>query len=141
MASPGVSQVDEAAVMQVLGDYYRAFSSLDLQKILPFIHEPALLMAPQGVVAAPTRTEVAAVIAPTLEGLRAKGYARSELTRTRLTMLGSASALIIGVAERYKADGQPLESAGVTYLLQRTGAGWKIAVMILDDTGGAGPRN
>jgi len=127
--------------MQVLSDYYRAFSSLDLQKILPFIHEPTLLMAPQGVVAAPTRTEVAAVIAPTLEGLRARGYGRSELTRTRLTLLGSASALVIGVAERYKADGQPLERAGVTYLLQKTDSGWKITVLILDDSAGAAPRN
>jgi len=128
---------DEAAVIQVLRDYYRAFSSLDLQKILPFIHEPALLMAPQGVVAAPTRTEVAAVIAPTLEGLRAKGYARSELARPQVTMLSSASALVIGVAERFKTDGRPLENAGVTYLLQKTSAGWKIAVLILDDSGSA----
>ena len=132
---------DEAAVLQVLRDYYRAFSTLDLQKILPFFHEPSLLMAPHGVIAAATRTDLAAVIAPTLEGLRAKGYGRSELARPQLTMLSSASALVIGVAERYKSDGQPLESAGVTYLLQKTDSGWKITVLILDDSAGAPPRD
>jgi len=49
--------------------------------------------------------------------------------------------LVIGVAERYKADGQPLERAGVTYLLQKTDSGWKITVLILDDSAGAAPRN
>lgn len=122
---------DEASVIEVLADYYRAFSTLDLQKILPFFHEPSLLMAPQGVIAATTRTELAAVFAPTLEGLRLRGYGRSELTRSKSIMLSQASALVHGVAERYKTDGQLLESVGVTYLLQKTDACWKIAVFIL----------
>jgi hypothetical protein len=40
MASTGISKNDAAAVMQLLADYYRTFSTLDLQKTLAFFHEP-----------------------------------------------------------------------------------------------------
>ncbi|MFZ0036088.1 MAG: hypothetical protein WAK91_01610 [Candidatus Acidiferrales bacterium] len=55
----------------------------------------------------------------------------------KLTMLSGTAALVIGVAERHKTDGQPLDRAGVTYVLQKTDAGWKIAVLVLHDPGGA----
>src|ERR1700734_4505335 len=56
MASTGISKNEAAAVMQVLTDYYRAFSTLDLQKILPFFHQPSVLVGQQGVFLAPTHT-------------------------------------------------------------------------------------
>jgi hypothetical protein len=61
------------------------------------------------------------------------------LSRPKLTVLSATAALVIGVAERYKTDGQPLDRAGVTYVLQKADAGWKIAVIVLHDPGGAAP--
>ena len=37
----------------VLADYYRAFSTLDLQSVLSYFHEPSLIIGPQAVFAAP----------------------------------------------------------------------------------------
>ena len=31
------------AVLRVLGDYYTAFSTLDVQAILPYFHQPSML--------------------------------------------------------------------------------------------------
>ena len=113
---------DEAAVSRVLADYYRAFSTLEVQAILPYFHEPSLLIGPQGVFAAPTRASVATALTPAMDGLRANEYGRSATT-----------TLVIGVALRYKLDGQELERAGVTYVLHKADAGWKIAVLIIHD--------
>jgi hypothetical protein len=95
---------DEAAVTQVLTDYYVAFSKLDVQAVLPYFHHPTLLVSPAGVVAAPTSDALAAIFAPVMDGLRARGYGRSELDLERVRPLGSTAALANGVALRYKAD-------------------------------------
>ena len=139
MGSTGISKNETAAVMQVLADYYRAFSTLDLQKILPFFHQPSLLVGQQGVFAVTNHAELAVVFTPTMEGLRSRGYGRSELSQPKLSLLSATAALVIGVAERYKTDGQPLDRAGVTYVMQKTDAGWKIAVTVLHDPGVAPP--
>jgi hypothetical protein len=41
--------------------------------------------------------------------------------------------LVTGVAIRYKRNGQELERAGVTYVLHKAEAGWKIAVIVMHD--------
>ena len=64
---------DEAAVSRLLADYYTAFSSLVIGAILPYFHEPALLIFPTAVVAVPTSAELAAVFGRTMEDLRARG--------------------------------------------------------------------
>jgi hypothetical protein len=39
---------ENAAVAQVLTDYYRAFSTLDAQAVLPYFHESSHLGQPNG---------------------------------------------------------------------------------------------
>jgi hypothetical protein len=41
--------------------------------------------------------------------------------------------LVEGIGQRYKIDGQKLDQAGVTYVLYKSEAGWKIAVLIVHD--------
>ncbi len=41
---------ENAAVAQVLTDYYRAFSTLDAQAVRPYFHESSQLVSPTGVV-------------------------------------------------------------------------------------------
>ncbi len=48
---PRRNMSNEADVTQFLTDYYTAFSTLDIQVILPYFHEPALLIGPLGVLA------------------------------------------------------------------------------------------
>jgi hypothetical protein len=120
-------------VNQVIADYYRDFSTLNIQAILPYFNEPSLLVGSQGVIAIPNRAALVAVFGPVMEGLRAKGYGRSELELSYVTSLSSSAALIGGVAVRYQNDGQQLERVGVTYVLHKTKSGWKFATVILHD--------
>ena len=134
MALPA-SNTDETVVTRFLKDYYRDFSSLDMDAILPYFHEPCLTIGPQGVFAAPTRSVLATALSPVFESLRGRGYGRSELSIRQLKALSPATVLVTGVALRFKVDGQPLERAGVTYLLQKADQHWKIAVLVTHDAG------
>ena len=126
---------NEAAVTQVLADYYIAFSTLDVQAILPYFHQPAFLIGPAGVFAVPSSAALTSIFAPAMEDLRARGYGRSDLSLQQVSLLSATVGLAIGVARRYKRDGQELERVGVTYLLHKADTGWKIAVVVLHDTG------
>lgn len=125
----------QPTAIQVLTDYFAAFSTLEVHAFLPYFHEPSLLIGPEGMVAAPTPAVLAAAFAPALESLRARGFRRSELSVRLSKTLSETAALITGVAIRYKADGQELERVGVTYVLHKNDTGWKIAVLILHDVG------
>jgi ketosteroid isomerase-like protein len=124
---------DKAAVAQALTDYYRAFSTLDAQAVLPYFHEPSQLVGPAGVIATPTRAAVVAVFQPVMDALRARGFAKNELTHLHLKGLSATTAIAGGAAVRRKTDGQELERAGVVYLMQKTGAGWQIATIVIHD--------
>ena len=123
----------KAAVAQVLTDYYRAFSTLDAQAVLPYFHEPSQLVSPAGVVPTPTRAAVAAAFQPVMEALRARGFAKAELINLHLKRLSAATVIAGGVGVRRKTDGEELERAGVVYLMQKTNAGWQIATIVIHD--------
>ena len=123
----------QPATIQLLTDYFAAFSTLNIHALLPYFHEPSLLIGPQGLIAAPTHAVLATAFAPAIEGLRARGFGRSELSVRHTKTLSDTAGLVTGVAIRYKADGQELERVGVTYVLHKNGTGWKIAVLILHD--------
>jgi ketosteroid isomerase-like protein len=130
---------DEERVAQTLGDYYRAFSKLDMQAILPYFHEPSMLVGPRGFGAAPNHAALATMLAPSLKGLPPRRFARSELIRLHVRRLSAATALASGVAVRYKTDGKELERAGVTYLMQKAKRNWKIAVLVIHEPENALP--
>ena len=121
------------AVHRVIADYYRDFSTLNVEAILPYFHEPSLLVGPQGVIALPDRRAAAAVFGQVMDGLRAKGYGRSEFEPARVDLLSQSVALVVGVAARYKTGGAQLERVGVTYLLHGGEKGWKFATVIIHD--------
>jgi ketosteroid isomerase-like protein len=118
----------------MLADYYRTFSTLDIRAIVDYFHEPAMLMGPAGVYVAPDRNTIATLLTTAIDGLRARGYGRSELDLEEVKLLSDSAALASGVARRYKADGDLLESVVLTYLLYKGDAGWKIAVLVIRDT-------
>ena len=132
---------NEDAVNQVLADYYKAFSTLTVESILPYFHQPALLIGPSGVFALPTAEAVVSIFGPVMENLRQRKYLRSEFSLQQLRLLSATSALAIGVAIRYQTDGQEMERVGLTYLLHKDDSGWKFAVMALHDTDKVAPSN
>ena len=104
--------VANEAVNQVLADYYRDFSTLNVQSILPYFTEPSLLVGPQGVIPIPNHAALVAVFGPVMEALRVKGYGRSELRCGYVKSLSASAALMGGVAVRYKTDGHELDRVG-----------------------------
>jgi len=126
---------DQAAVNHMLDEYYAAFSTLNIQAILPYFHQPALLIGPPGVIALPTPAAILPIFTPVMQNLRARGYGRSELDQRKVKLLSAKSALASGIAVRYKSDGQELERVGITYMLHKTDDAWKFAAMILHDAG------
>jgi len=131
MASPDSISNDQADVIRVLHDYYSAFSTLNIEAVLPYFHEPSMLIGPQGAFAATTHTMLATAVSPAIEGFRARGFGRTELSVRDFKSLSATIALVGGVARRYKLDGQELDQANVTYLLHKADSGWKIAVLII----------
>jgi ketosteroid isomerase-like protein len=132
MSSPGTAGNQDAA-LRTLADYYRAFSTLEVQAVFPYFHEPSLLVAPQGVFATPAFAALANVFTPVMEGLRTREFGRSELSVGFVNSLSANATLVTGIAIRYKRNGQELERAGVTYILHKAEAGWKIAVIVMHD--------
>jgi hypothetical protein len=132
VSSPDTAVNDDAA-LRTLEEYYSAFSTLEVQAVLPYFHEPSLLISPQGIFAAPTCAALATLFTPTMEGLRAREFSRSELSLGYVKSLSASATWVTGIATRYKRNGQELERVGVTYILHKAETGWKIAVVILHD--------
>ena len=124
---------DITDVTKFLNWYYAIFSTLDIEAIAPFFHEPCVFISPQGVVTAQTHDNVKDVFHTIADTLRSKGYGRSDLINLKVQRLSDTATLASGIADRYKTDGQELERAGVTYVLQKAGDGWKIAVTVIHD--------
>src|SRR5262245_32520140 len=95
-----------SVVVQVLTDYYAAFSTLDIQSFLPYFYEPSLLIGPQGVFAATTHEVLTTAFTPLVESFRAREFGRSELSVRDVKRLSAATTLVTGIAIRYKTDGQ-----------------------------------
>ena len=110
-------------------DYYKAFSTLDLDACVPFFTLPSMFIGLRGTFAVASREDLARALGPTIEALKTKDYQRSEYIEPQLTTLTENTALVRGVAARYRVSGAELERVPVSYLMHRTGAAWKIAVV------------
>jgi len=117
--------------LDVVHEYYSAFSTLDLKAIAFYYSEPCMSLGPQGVFFATNRADLIDAFAPFIDGLRAKGYSHSEFVDPEVTMVTDTATLVRGVAIRYAQTGLEIERVPISYLLHRDGANWKIAVMIL----------
>ena len=124
----------EADVTGFLTEYYRTFGTLDIAAILPFFHEPTMIMGPPGVFVAPDASVLTTFLKPGIEDLRNRGYTGSELQLRSLALLSHTAAFATGVAVRYGQGGTELERVGVSYLLHKSASGWKIAVLVIHGT-------
>ena len=102
MGSSSSIDSDQAGVVRVLHDYYSAVSTLNVEAVLPFFHEPSLTIVPQGVFAAATHAQLATAISPTLEGFRARGFGRTELSVRDVKLLSATASLVEGIARLRK---------------------------------------
>jgi ketosteroid isomerase-like protein len=124
---------EEEAITQTFTNYIQTFQTIDPHATLPYFHVPCMFIPPQGVRVLATAADVEALLTQVMEGLKARSYARSELTDLHVHQMSENTALVSVSRVRYKSDGQELERLGETYTLRRTDDGWKIAVAMIHD--------
>jgi hypothetical protein len=110
---------NQRAVIRTLLDYYAAFNTLEVPAILPYFHQPSMLIGPQGAFAAPTHDILTTALTTVIDSLRARGFGRSELSVGRVESLSASAISVTGVAVRYTVDGQELERVGVLRAVRR----------------------
>ena len=124
---------EDEAITQTFTKYIQTFQTLGPHATLPYFHVPCMFIPPQGVRVLATAADVEALLTQVMEGLKARSYARSELTDLHVHQMSENTALVSVSRVRYKSDGQELERLGETYTLRRTEGGWKIAVAMIHD--------
>ena len=119
----GVKDAAKAAI----DNYYRLFNAHEM-KALPeqSFNAPWILLAPNGPQADLTKEQALARFEGSLKGLKESGWGRSVFTTENVCVLNAGAAIVSGYNTRYKADGSVMSVGGVTYLLGRTGDGWRI---------------
>ena len=76
---------------------------------------------------------MAAFIAQLKEGLKARGFARSELAELKVNQMSAHITVVSVQRTRYKADGQALERLGETYVFRKNAESWKIVTAMTHD--------
>jgi ketosteroid isomerase-like protein len=121
-------------VTLALVDYLNAVISLDAQRVVRFCNEPLMYVSADGSTSSfATRGDLESSLKLTLAALKKRGYGRSEWPQLHVKVLSSGVAIASALIVRYKTDGKEMERLGVTYLLRKTGDGWKIAVVTVHD--------
>jgi ketosteroid isomerase-like protein len=124
---------EEEAITQTFTNYVQTFQRLDPHATLSYFHIPCMFIPPQGVRVLAIPADVEALLTQVMEGLRARNYARSELTELHAHQMSENTALVSVSRVRYTTDGEELERLGETYTLRRTEGPWKIAVAMIHD--------
>ena len=124
---------DEATINQTFTHYVQTFQTLDPHATLAYCHVPCIFISPQGVRVMATAAGVAALFTQVMAGLKARSYARSELTDLHVHQMSENAAFVNVSRVRYATGGQELERLGETYTLRKTEDGWKIVVAMIHD--------
>jgi len=112
-----------------------AFSVLDIARYKRTYQLPALIITPNNCIAIRDEAELDVFIAPLVEGLRARGYARSTYRDLSVHKFDDSRAFTSMHWTRYKQDGSVLEELGATYIIVRTKDGWRLATLMAHDAG------
>jgi hypothetical protein len=102
---------DENTVLHVFNEYVQAFQTLRAPAVTSYFHFPCMLIAPQGVAVMANATEVESLLDKMMEGLKARGYARSELTDVEAIPL-SENIVLVRQARTLQNGRQPTGAVG-----------------------------
>lgn len=120
---------DRELILAVLRGVETAFSDGDLRQWLSFFHSPYVIMAPEGVVAPSSEHEALTILRPQMDALRARGYARSDMSRATVKFLSPTTALAAVEWIRRRSNDDELERLGATYAFFKAAGGWKIVMV------------
>jgi hypothetical protein len=126
--------VDASDISRWFGQYADAFASCgrgesETASLLTYYGVPLLITTDDGFFALATGAEVVAAVQPQIDGMRAAGYALSEVVSSEVTVLNSRSALYRGTFSRRRSDGSEIGRLTATYLVTVGAAGLRISAI------------
>ena len=126
--------VDSSEVSRWFSEYLEAFASCgrgesETASLLAYYGVPLLLTTDDGVFGLTSGEQVVAAVQRQVDGMRAAGYARSEILGSEVTALNATSALYRGTFSRRRSDGGEIGRLTATYLVTDGAAGRRISVL------------
>jgi hypothetical protein len=126
--------MDSSDVGQWFGAYLDVFAACgrgesDAGSLLGYYGVPLLITTDGGVAALTSSDQVVATLQPQVDGMRAAGYARTEILGAEVTVVNSTSALYRGTFSRQRSDGSEISRLTATYLVTDGAAGRRISVL------------
>jgi ketosteroid isomerase-like protein len=119
--------VDDARAF--LGQYIRAFDSIDGARVAALYHEPCITMRGDGSIhCLQSREELARFFQGVADTYHRDGYRNSRFSNLEVTPIGGRSTLITVDWELLRQDGSPLRQWRQSYNLVRMDSGWQILV-------------
>ena len=119
---------------QWFGEYLNAFAACgrgesDTTSLLAYYGAPLLLTTDDRFFALTSGDQVVAAGQQQVDGMRAAGYARSEILGSEVTVLNSTSALYRGTFSRQRSDGGEISRLTATYLVTDGPMGRRISAL------------
>jgi len=130
---PIQAAIAEETVTQAFCDYVQAFQSLRPSAVVSYFHLPFVLIADSGVRALTESGALEAFLGQVMDGLKGRGFARSEIAEMRAHRLSDKLAVVSVRRIRYNTDGDELERLGETYVFRQLDDEWKIAAAIVHE--------
>lgn len=126
--------MDSNDVSRWFGEYPDAFvaccrGEADPASLLAYDAVPLLLSTDDRFAALTSDDQVKAVMQQQVDGLRAAGYARSEIMASSVTILNATSALYRGTISRQRSDREEISRVTATYLVTEGTVGRRISVL------------
>jgi len=128
--------VDNDNLSQWFGQYINAFAACgrgesDTASLLAYYGVPLLLTTDDGFFALANDDQVVAAVQQHIDGMRAAGYARSEILDSEATVLNSTSVLYRQTFSRQRSDGGEITRLTASYLVTDGPAGRRISALAI----------
>ncbi len=126
--------MDSSDVSRWFEGYLDAFSACgrgerDVDALLEYYAVPLLLTTDGGFFALTSGEQIVAGVRPQVDGMRAAGYARTEVLGSEVTIVNATSALYRGAYAYRRSDGGEIRRLAVTYLVTDGPVGRRISVL------------
>lgn len=120
---------EQRAITALFDELAAGFGRLDPDRLRACYRLPCLMITARGVTAIASEQEFAAFFVPMMEGLKARGFARSKALDTHIKLQAETIALASILWARYDASGAEIERLGATYGLWKFDTGWRIVTL------------